>query len=272
MPELPEVETTRRGISPHIIGQEIKNVIVRQRQLRWPIPGDLSEHLIGQAIHSVERRAKYLLLDTGNGTLVIHLGMSGSLRILPADVAPEKHDHFDIVFANETLLRLRDPRRFGAVLWCHYPAVQHKLLTDLGVEPLSKDFTGDYLYRRARKRKLAIKQLIMDSHIVVGIGNIYANEALFLAGIRPSTQAHRISRVRMDNLVTACKKVLTRAIKSGGTSFRDFTRSDGRPGYFKQKLHVYGRGQQPCTICGTAIKLIRQQQRATYYCPTCQQR
>ncbi|MGD8568985.1 MAG: bifunctional DNA-formamidopyrimidine glycosylase/DNA-(apurinic or apyrimidinic site) lyase [Gammaproteobacteria bacterium] len=271
MPELPEVETTRRGISPHIINQCIRNVIVRQPQLRWPVPPRLADKLVGQAITAVKRRAKYLLLDTGNGTLVIHLGMSGSLRVLPAGVPAEKHDHVDIVFANDTLLRLRDPRRFGAVLWCHEPVSEHKLLASLGVEPLSREFTGAYLHQKARKRKLAIKQLIMDSHIVVGIGNIYANEALFLAGIRPTIAAQRISLARMEKLADVVKKVLKQAIKSGGTSLRDFTRSDGRPGYFKQQLSVYDRAQQPCVVCGTAIKLIKQQQRATYYCRSCQQ-
>ena len=270
MPELPEVETTRRGISPHIINQRVSKVVIRQPKLRWPVPRNLSRLLTGQVVHSVERRAKYLLIGIDSGTLVIHLGMSGSLRVLPANTAAEKHDHVDIVFENQTLLRLRDPRRFGAVLWCHDSPSQHKLLSSLGVEPLSRKFSGQYLYQRARKRKIAIKQLIMDSHIVVGVGNIYASETLFLAGIRPTTAACRISLARMEKLADAIKQVLRNAIKSGGTSLRDFTQSDGRPGYFQQKLNVYNRAEQPCTVCGAPIKLIKQGQRATYYCKICQ--
>ena len=270
MPELPEVETTRRGIEPHIVNQRIINVIVRQYKLRWPIPGNLAKILIGQIIILVKRRGKYLLLETEKGTLIIHLGMSGSLRIVTADVPAEKHDHVDISLDNGNIIRLRDPRRFGAVLWSDSSPLQHKLIDKLGVEPLSRQFNEDYLYQRAQNRKVAIKQFIMDSHIVVGVGNIYASEALFLAGIRPTTVAGRISKQRMAKLVDAIKQVLRKAIKSGGTSLRDFTRSDGRPGYFQQKLNVYNRADLPCVNCGKPIRLIKQGQRATYYCSHCQ--
>ncbi|WP_455209321.1 bifunctional DNA-formamidopyrimidine glycosylase/DNA-(apurinic or apyrimidinic site) lyase [Kaarinaea lacus] len=270
MPELPEVETTRRGIASHITRHRITDVIVRQRQLRWPIPANLRKTLTGQTISSVERRGKYLLLRMQAGTLLIHLGMSGSLRILPATVAAEKHDHVDIVFDNHNVLRLRDPRRFGAMLWTGRDPLQHKLLKDLGVEPLSEEFTAELLFRVSRNRKLAIKQFIMDSHIVVGVGNIYANEALYLAGIRPTVAAKRISLQRMQKLITAIKQVLKNAINSGGTTLRDFTSGDGRPGYFRQQLNVYGRAGQPCKQCASPIKLIRQGQRASYYCSHCQ--
>lgn len=270
MPELPEVETTRRGIASHITKHPIKRVVIRQRQLRWPIPANLNKKLAGQRVHNVERRGKYLLLHTQTGTLIVHLGMSGSLRVVSRISPVEKHDHVDIVFDNNSLLRYRDPRRFGAILWTSRDALQHKLLKDLGVEPLAKEFTGDYLYRVSRNRKLSIKQFIMDSHIVVGVGNIYANEALFLSGIRPTVAAKRISHTRMLKLVAAIKSVLKNAIKSGGTTLRDFTRDDGRPGYFRQKLNVYGLADKPCPVCKTTIKLIRQGQRASYYCPHCQ--
>ncbi len=270
MPELPEVETTRRGISPHVCQKPIVNVTIRQPQLRWPIPDNLPQLLVGQSFHSVERRGKYLLLGTTCGTLIIHLGMSGSLRILPASTKPEKHDHVDITFANSTLLRLRDPRRFGAVLWTNNQPVQHELLDNLGVEPLSREFNGKYLHQMARKRKVDIKQFIMNSHIVVGVGNIYASEALFMSGIRPTTTSQKITLQRMEKLAEAIKSVLRSAIKKGGTSLRDFTRSDGKPGYFRQSLKVYGRKDEPCVSCGSPIKLFKQGQRATYYCSKCQ--
>jgi formamidopyrimidine-DNA glycosylase len=270
MPELPEVETTRRGIASHITHHRITDVIVRQRQLRWPIPINLKKTLVSQTISEVERRGKYLLLRMQTGTLLIHLGMSGSLRVVPRTLASEKHDHVDIVFDNESALRLRDPRRFGAMLWTSRDPSQHKLLKALGVEPLTKEFSAEYLYQRSRQRKLAIKLFIMDSHIVVGVGNIYANEALFLAGIRPTVAAMRISRQRMQKLVAAIKQVLQNAISSGGTTLRDFTRGDGQPGYFRQQLNVYGREGEPCKRCDAPIKLIRLGQRATYYCSHCQ--
>jgi formamidopyrimidine-DNA glycosylase len=270
MPELPEVETTRRGISSHVCEHPIVDVTIRQPHLRWPVPDNLQQLLVGHSFQSVERRGKYLLLSTGHGTLIIHLGMSGSLRILPADTKPEKHDHVDIIFRNSSVLRLRDPRRFGAVLWTDSEPAQHKLLDHLGIEPLSRAFCGKYLHEKARKRKVDIKQFIMNSHIVVGVGNIYASEALFLSGIRPTSAAYKISLPRMNKLAEAIQTVLRKAIKKGGTSLRDFTRSDGKPGYFRQSLNVYGREGEPCNNCGSIIRLIRQGQRATYYCGKCQ--
>jgi formamidopyrimidine-DNA glycosylase len=270
MPELPEVETTCRGIAPHITGQTIQSVILRQTRLRWPIPAKLKTILPGQRIEQVSRRGKYLLLHTTVGTVIIHLGMSGSLRIASQQDAVEKHDHVDIVFSKHCILRLRDPRRFGAVLWTRASPLSHKLLCDLGPEPLCDAFNADALFQRSRKRQLAIKAFIMDSKVVVGVGNIYANEALFQAGIRPSTPAGRISQLRYQALVLAIKTVLTEAIKAGGTTLRDFTNSEGKPGYFKQKLQVYARAGEACTTCGTHIKLIQQNQRATYYCTHCQ--
>jgi len=270
MPELPEVETTRRGIEPYVTGCMVEKMIVRERRLRWPIKKGLEQQLRGQRIINVSRRGKYLLLHTQAGTLIIHLGMSGSLRILPKDTAPLKHDHVDIVLDNQQYLRLRDPRRFGCVFWTTADPLQHDLLKNLGPEPLSDAFDADYLYTTSRKRKVAIKQFIMNSHIVVGVGNIYANEALFLAGIRPGLAAGRLSKSRCQQLVEAIKSVLHQAIQQGGTTLRDFTASDGNPGYFQLQLNVYGRGGEPCSRCGTVIKCLHQGQRATYYCPKCQ--
>lgn len=270
MPELPEVETTRRGIAPHIVGQVIDHIIVRQDHLRWPVPTKAMKVLHKQQIKSVTRRGKYLLLATTPGTIIIHLGMSGSLRILNKDITATKHDHVDIIFTNGACLRLRDPRRFGAVLWTAENVAQHPLLKGLGPEPLSDDFNEEYLFAKTRKRKIAIKQLLMDSHVVVGVGNIYANEALFRAGIRPGLAAGRINRQRLQLLTTAIKEVLQAAIEQGGTTLRDFTASDGKPGYFKQHLFVYGRADENCAICGSLIKHIKQGQRASYYCPVCQ--
>ena len=270
MPELPEVETTRRGISPHILGQEITQVVIRQRQLRWPIPRGLPQKLQGHTIQSVERRAKYLLLKTATGTLLLHLGMSGSLRILPADTPAEKHDHFDLIFKNNLCLRLTDPRRFGAVLWSKEPVEQHKLIQHLGPEPLCDAFTEDYLHDKSRGRKVTVKQFIMDGKVVVGVGNIYASEALFLAGIHPRKAAGKISSERYDLLRSAIKQVLSEAIKQGGTTLRDFVGSDGKPGYFSQQLNVYGRAGEPCLQCGHDIKQLTLGQRSTYYCPDCQ--
>ena len=270
MPELPEVETTRCGIAPHITGQTVHSVVLRQTRLRWPIPATLKTILPGQCIDQVSRRGKYLLLHTAVGTVIIHLGMSGSLRIANQHDTVEKHDHVDIVFAKDCILRLRDPRRFGAVLWTKTSPLSHKLLRALGPEPLSDEFNAEALFQRSRKRQLAIKPFIMDSKIVVGVGNIYANEALFQAGIRPSIPAGRISQIRYQALVLAIKAVLTEAIKAGGTTLRDFTNSEGKPGYFQQKLRVYARAGEACTSCGADIKLIHQNQRATYYCTHCQ--
>lgn len=271
MPELPEVETTRRGIEPHILGNCIHKIIVRTPRLRWPIPKrQLDQQLRNQKILAVERRGKYLLLKARPGTLILHLGMSGSLRITSPEILPDKHDHLDIVFEDGVVLRLHDPRRFGAVLWITKDPLKHKLLKDLGPEPFDKQFSGEYLFDRARKRKLAIKQFIMNSHTVVGVGNIYASEALFLAGIRPGIAAGRISLARYTILAGKIKKVLNEAIRKGGTTLRDFLSSDGKPGYFSQHLNVYGRSGQPCYHCGNLIKQIKQGQRSTYYCPDCQ--
>ena len=269
MPELPEVETSRRGIEPHILKQPVCDVIIRQKKLRWPIPTALKKHLIGQIIQHVERRGKYILLRTQVGTVILHLGMSGSLRILDKGTPPEKHDHFDLVFKH-TLLRLRDPRRFGAVLWTKADPLKHKLICNMGPEPLSNTFNADYLYQASRKRKVAIKILLMNSHIVVGVGNIYANESLFSAGINPKRRADQISLARYQTLVSCVKDILKRAIEQGGTTLKDFTQQDGKPGYFQQTLRVYGRTNLPCTLCNKPISQIKQGQRSTFYCTHCQ--
>ena len=269
MPELPEVETTRRGIEPHILGQIVDEVIVRRPQLRWPIPTELNELLVGKTIDAVERRAKYLLLRAGQGTLIIHLGMSGNLRVLSADTPPGKHDHVDIRFRNQ-LLRLHDPRRFGAVLWAEGSPLNHPLLKELGPEPLSDAFDGNHLHQLSRGRKSAVKTLLMNGKVVVGVGNIYANEALFMAGIHPKRTAGNISLERYGKLADAVKEVLTEAIKQGGTTLKDFVREDGKPGYFAQQLQVYGRGGMPCPNCSDPIQEIRLGQRSTYYCLSCQ--
>lgn len=270
MPELPEVETTRKGILPHLLNHRIQGVTVRNRQLRWPVPRQLEKQFQGQTITAVERRAKYLLIRTANGTLILHLGMSGSLRILPEGTSPQVHDHLDIVLDNGMLLRLRDPRRFGAALWTRADPLSHPRLQGLGPEPLGNDFNVDYLAEKCRGRKQSIKQLIMDSHIVVGVGNIYASEALFLAGIHPACAAGKISHARLAKLVEAVRDVLAQAIREGGTTLRDFQQSDGTPGYFKQSLNVYGRAGEACNRCGRMIKQVKQGQRSTYYCPGCQ--
>ncbi len=270
MPELPEVETTRRGIEPHLVNRTVSAVVVRDKRLRWPVPRALIETLPGQRINSVTRRGKYLLLHTPAGTALLHLGMSGSLRMLPADTPAEKHDHLDIVLDSGRALRLRDPRRFGTLLWTTSDPGRHKLLRTLGPEPLGDDFDGDYLFAKARKRKVAIKNFIMNSHIVVGVGNIYASESLFLARIHPERAAGRITRERYSVLARAIRKVLTAAIQAGGTTLRDFSRADGEPGYFHQHLRVYGREGKACERCGTAILARVTGQRSTYYCPHCQ--
>ena len=270
MPELPEVETTRRGIAPHLAGQQVRDVIIRNASLRWPVPADLPQLLHGQTIRRVGRRAKYLLLEFDHGTLILHLGMSGSLRVLPAAVPPDKHDHFDLLLRDGQLLRLRDPRRFGAVLWHTGDVAQHPLLARLGPEPLQREFDAEHLYAATRKRTAAIKLVIMDSHVVVGVGNIYANEALFRAGIRPQFAAGRLSRERCAHLTKTIKEVLRAAIKKGGSSLRDYVDSDGKQGYFQQHYFVYGRTGEPCRRCGTPIRQLRQGQRSTFYCPHCQ--
>ena len=270
MPELPEVETTRRGIAPHIENNVITEVIVRNRSLRWPIPKGLNNKLKNQKVLSVLRRGKYLLIKTRAGNLIIHLGMSGSLRILPTTRPAEKHDHFELQFKDGSCLRLRDPRRFGAVLWSKDNPLEHKLLTQLGPEPLKKEFHDTYLFEQSRNRKTTVKQFIMDSKIVVGVGNIYASESLFLAGIHPKRLAAKISKQRYLRLTKTIKQVLTEAIKQGGTTLKDFTASDGKPGYFKQQLNVYDRKDEPCLKCKKPIKHITLGQRSTFYCSGCQ--
>lgn len=269
MPELPEVETCCRGIAPHISQQLVSNIILRHSRLRWPVPDTIVE-MIGQTIHTVSRRGKYLLLSADSGTAIFHLGMSGSLRIVSAETTLRKHDHIDIEFTNKTILRFHDPRRFGALLWTRSNPLQHPLLAKLGPEPLSKIFTGDYLFKLSRKRNTNIKQFIMDSQIVVGVGNIYANESLFHAGIRPTLAAGKISLARYELLVAAIKKVLTYAIKRGGTTLRDFVGGDGNPGYFSQELFVYGRAGDTCKRCKKILREIRLGQRTTVYCLGCQ--
>ncbi|MFQ5488938.1 MAG: bifunctional DNA-formamidopyrimidine glycosylase/DNA-(apurinic or apyrimidinic site) lyase [Gammaproteobacteria bacterium] len=270
MPELPEVEITCRGIAPHVQGRRVAAVVVRNGHLRRPVPARLQRELPGQVIDAVRRRGKYLLLETRQGTVIIHLGMSGSLRLVPCGQPPEKHDHVEFRFPQGRCLRLRDPRRFGLVLWTRRDPLQHPLLRDLGPEPLGSAFNGDYLYDRSRGRRVAVKPFIMDGRIVVGVGNIYASEALFRAAIHPLRPAGRISRERYRRLAQEIRAVLKEAIAAGGSTLRDFTDSEGRPGYFGRRLLVYGRAGQPCPRCGAALRQIRQGQRATYYCGRCQ--
>ncbi len=272
MPELPEVETTLRGVEPFLKDAKIRQVTIRNFSLRWPIDPHLAEVLTGQTIHSLYRRAKYLLLECDTGTLIIHLGMSGRLRILTVSesIAPEKHDHFDMVVENGHLLRYTDPRRFGAILWTEGPIEAHPLFNHLGPEPLSESFDAAYLLAKSQNRRCSTKTLIMDGKVVVGVGNIYANEALFMAGIHPQTPSNQLIKKDCDKLVAAIKTVLTQAIKAGGTTLKDFRKSDGKPGYFSQELNVYGRQGENCVRCGTAIEHYKEAQRATFYCPKCQ--
>lgn len=270
MPELPEVETTRRGIVPLIVHQTVSGVTVRQPSLRWPVPGFLSRSLPGLSFESVERRGKYLLLHTMAGAVLIHLGMSGSLRIVDNLTPAGKHDHVDIQFENDSVLRFTDPRRFGCILWSPAPAGMHPLLATLGPEPLTDAFSGRYLKTKSRGKKSPIKQFIMNSHVVVGVGNIYANESLYGAGIHPSRAAGNISLARMERLSEQIKTVLSDAIRVGGTTLRDFTDSDGKPGYFKQSLQVYGRSGEACNHCGAHLREIRLGQRSTVFCRKCQ--
>lgn len=270
MPELPEVETTLRGIAPHLSQRRVADVVVRSPKLRWPIPKDLPNLLRGHVIRGLQRRAKYLLIEFEHGTLILHLGMSGSLRIQQPGTPAEKHDHFDLVLEGGQLMRLRDPRRFGAVLWHAGDIAQHPLLAALGPEPLGPEFNGEYLHIATRSRSAAIKMTIMDSHLVVGVGNIYANESLFRAGIRPQLAASKLSLPRCRRLAQNIKEVLLEAIAQGGSTLRDFVHSDGSSGYFQQSYFVYGRTGETCRVCGSIIKQIRQGQRSTFYCPACQ--
>lgn len=269
MPELPEVETTRRGIAPHVLGRYVTGVTLRRADLRWPIPDAIRDEWPGQRIDAVRRRAKYLLLDAQTGSAIVHLGMSGSLRVLPADTAVKTHDHVDIALDSGRILRLTDPRRFGALLWQPLGET-HELLHGLGPEPLSDDFDTDYLLRVTRGRSAPIKHTLMDQRIVVGVGNIYAAEALFRAGIHPARASGRIARERLARLVDAIKAILAYAIERGGTTLRDFISPDGEPGYFEQELFVYGRAGQPCKVCGSTLRAADWGQRATVYCPKCQ--
>lgn len=268
MPELPEVETTLRGIEPWLKGQTIDQISVRQKQLRWPVPEEI-ELLIGEPVISLTRRSKYILVNTLKGTAIWHLGMSGSLRLVEDDEPIKKHDHIDWHLSNGKILRYHDPRRFGALLWVA-PEDASPHLDHLGPEPLSDDFYADYLYEKSRGKKQAIKTFIMDGRVVVGVGNIYANESLFLAGIRPQTAAGKVSKARYQKLTEIIKQVLAAAIEQGGTTLRDFVGGDGKPGYFAQQLYVYGRAGEACKICDTTLKEIRQGQRATVYCLKCQ--
>ncbi|MEM8496911.1 MAG: bifunctional DNA-formamidopyrimidine glycosylase/DNA-(apurinic or apyrimidinic site) lyase [Pseudomonadota bacterium] len=269
MPELPEVETTRLGLAPHIVGACIENANVRERRMRWPVEPGLEHRLPGLTLRRLDRRAKYLLFDFEVGQLMIHLGMSGSLRLVAPDAEIGKHDHFDLVFDNGLIMRFRDPRRFGSIHWLPEHG-SHTLLEALGPEPLSEHLSAQYLFDRSRGRSLAIKNFIMDNHIVVGVGNIYATEALFRAGISPKHAAGKVALARYERLVRAIRAVLAEAINQGGTTLRDFVGGTGDAGYFSLSLQAYGREGEACTVCDTPMKGLRLGQRATVYCPKCQ--
>lgn len=270
MPELPEVETARRGIEPYLLGQAVTGLVVREPRLRWPVPEDLPDKLRARRIQRVGRRGKYLLLATDTGTLILHLGMSGSVRIADPAQPPRKHDHFDLVLASGLCLRFHDPRRFGCLLWTEADPATHPLLADLGPEPLEADFSGRLLHEKSRGRSAPVKAFIMDSHVVVGVGNIYANESLFRAGIAPTRAAGRVSLERYEKLAESIRAVLRASIAQGGTTLRDFVNEAGNPGYFRQTLEVYERAGEPCRRCGALIRLARLGQRATYWCGKCQ--
>lgn len=269
MPELPEVETSRRGIAPWLESQHISGVVIRQHKLRWPVAPEIERVLPGQRIRSLGRRAKYLLIATDAGTAMLHLGMSGSLRIIETGAPAGIHDHVDIELGNGKALRFRDPRRFGSLLWAVKP-LEHPLLRNLGPEPLDAAFCGRYLHETARGRRVTIKQFLMNASVVVGVGNIYASESLHVARIHPKRQAGRIALHRMVALADAIKAVLGRAIEAGGTTLRDFHGGDGEPGYFQQQLEVYGRNGEPCWHCNRPVSVIVLRQRSTYYCKNCQ--
>ena len=269
MPELPEVETTRRGLTPHLLGRRVTGVTLRRPDLRWPIPAEIAALLPGEPILGIRRRAKYLLLDTAPGSALLHLGMSGSLRVLPAATPVAAHDHVDLALDSGSVLRFTDPRRFGCLLW-QATGSTHELLRQLGPEPLSDAFDGDYLFARSRGRSASVKTFLMDQAIVVGVGNIYAAESLYRAGIAPTRQAGRVSRERYGRLAQAAKAILAHAIARGGTTLRDFINPDGAPGYFEQELFVYGREGEACRGCGRPLKGTRLGNRATAWCATCQ--
>lgn len=270
MPELPEVETTRRGLVTRVAGARVRELVVRNRALRWPVPASLPRRIAGTVVRDIARRGKYLLFDCGSGTLIVHLGMSGRLWVVDPATPPAIHDHVDLVLDNDIVVRLRDPRRFGLVLWQHGDPLRHRLLADIGPEPLSDAFDGAALHRATRDRRSAIKLVIMDSHVVAGVGNIYASEALFRAGIRPRRAAARLTRRECDALAAGIKETLTLAIQAGGSSLRDYVDSDGMAGNFQNQFLVYDRAGRPCTRCASPIREIRQGQRATYFCASCQ--
>lgn len=269
MPELPEVETTRRGLLP-LVNQTVSQVVIRNPSLRWPIPAHLIDTLKHQTLLELSRRAKYILAKFESGTVLLHLGMSGRICLLEKDEPPAKHDHFDLHFTDGHVLRMRDPRRFGAVLWAGKEPYKHVLLEVLGPEPLDPVFNGVWLHQQLRNKTAPIKNVIMDSHLVVGVGNIYASESLFRSGIHPQTPANKVSKARCEGLVNEIKATLNDALQAGGSSLRDFFGADGNPGYFQQSYFVYGRAYEPCKICGTPIKNIRLGQRSTFFCHQCQ--
>jgi len=270
MPELPEVETTLRGIQPHILNNEIESINVRQPQLRWPVPSKkIAKALKGNSFFKIHRRAKYLILSSLHGSLLIHLGMSGCLRIFPNFIEPEKHDHIDLIFKDGKVLRFTDPRRFGSFLWSKKPD-QHPLLKNLGPEPLGNSFSGQYLFESSRGRKVAIKNFIMNGKIVVGVGNIYASEALFNAGLKPQRMSGNTNLSQFDSLAASIKMLLQNSINKGGTTLRNFVGGDNKPGYFAQDLMVYGRKYKKCKSCSTSLKELRIGQRSSIYCPQCQ--
>jgi len=270
MPELPEVETTRRGVAPHVERQKVTAVRIYDRRLRWPVPRDLPRRLVGRTVDRVDRRSKYLLFRVGTDTLIVHMGMTGSLRVFSTPPPRQAHDHVDLEFGNGVVLRYRDPRRFGAMLWSPGSTSEHRLLAALGVEPFAPEFDADHLHRALRGRRVAIKLALMDSHIVVGVGNIYANESLFRAGIHPGRAANRVARERLGLLVGAVRDTLSEAIAKGGSTLRDYVDSSGEPGYFQLEYRVYGRAAEPCRTCAAPIRVVRLGGRATYYCPRCQ--
>ncbi|USD65144.1 bifunctional DNA-formamidopyrimidine glycosylase/DNA-(apurinic or apyrimidinic site) lyase [Vibrio sp. SCSIO 43136] len=268
MPELPEVEVSRLGITPHLQGHTIQSITVRQPKLRWAVPAELQK-LVGEKILGISRRAKYLLIETEKGSAIVHLGMSGSLRVLDAFIEPNKHDHVDLVLSNGKVLRYNDPRRFGAWLY-QAPQADHQVFATLGPEPLTDEFCAATLIDKAKNKRVAIKQLIMDNKVVVGVGNIYANEALFSSGIHPQTPAGKVTDSQLSALTDEIKKVLSKAIEQGGTTLKDFNQADGKPGYFAQELLVYGRAGEPCLVCHDTIQEAKVGQRNTFFCSTCQ--
>lgn len=270
MPELPEVETTRRGVAPHVVGRKIARLNVYDPRLRWPVPADLGKRVKGLRIDGVDRRSKYLLFRMGADTLLVHLGMTGSLRVYRKAPPRKLHDHVDLVLDDGTVLRYHDPRRFGAMLWLPAPAHEHPLLAKLGPEPFDAAFDAAYLWRALRTRTAAIKLSLMDNSVVVGVGNIYASEALFRAGIRPTVPARKVSRPRIARLVAAVREVLAEAIAKGGSTLRDYVDADGEAGYFQLDYFVYGREGEPCRVCGAPVRMKRLGARASFYCPVCQ--